>query len=253
MKNRLTVLVLISCVVMLSGCIESDSSPGPEVRYTIVKETPTPVQPRHCIPYDERHDPVYVNYGDDVDDHIEEVCSEFVEYMPVYMRGEVDCSDMAVYLWNKLQERGVKTILVLGSTDGEYTPFGECDHVWLRCLTPDAGYTIEPTTPAIIYNNGITTFRTSEEVDELMVSYTQKSRSNFLKLYDEMYPGAPSDLRELACEIWLECPESVEKHDMAIEHYKCRFIEDSSKTDKYSYGFYYAKPSDLRADVGDRW
>jgi len=234
MKNRLTVLVLISCVVMLSGCIESGS-------YS---------EPRHYIPYDDWHDPVYVNYGDDVNEDIKEVCWEFLQYMPTYMRGEVDCSDMAVYLWNKLQEKGVKTVLVVGSIDGEYTPFNECDHIWLQCRTPTGCITIEPTTPAIIYSNGYATFRTESEVDELMVTNSERFQNDFFEVYDEMYPGAPSNIRELAMEIWIQSPEVMERHR---EYHKYRFIEDSSKFDKYSYGFRYAKPSDLRADVGDRW
>ena len=142
-------------------------------------------------------DPVYVNYNDDVDKDIKDACWEFSQYMPAYMEDEVDCDDMAVYLWNKLQEKGVKTILVVGMLDGEYTPFNKCNHVWLRCMTPDGGITIEPTIPAVIYSNGYYTFSSG--------------------------------------------------------YYKSHFNEDPNMDYKYHYGFYYAKPSDMRADLGDRW
>jgi hypothetical protein len=82
------------------------------------------------------------------------------------MQGETDCSDMAVYLWNMLQKKGVKTLLVIGTPDGEHTPFADCDHVWLACNTPDGLIGIEPTVPMVIYSNYVYTFRTSEEVDE---------------------------------------------------------------------------------------
>lgn len=235
------VIYMLVIAVVLTGCIESDTHAEPEVRYIYVKETPTPTptptpEPNlfHYIPHDELDDPVYENYDDNVNEHIKEVCSEFAEYMPAYMGGEVDCNDMAVYLWNKLQERGIKTVLVLGSTDGEYTSFGECNHVWLRCLTPNAGYTIEATTPAIIYSNGYRTFRTSDEI-EVLVAEDMRERKASL----------PSGFEYAMDE------ETYEKR--VRESYKSRFIEDTTKTDKYSYGFYYAKPSDLRADLGDRW
>lgn len=259
--NIMIVAVMLSViVVLLSGCIESDSSPEPEVRYVYVKETPTPVQtpvptpqltpkPFHNIPYDKLDDPMYVNYNDDVDDHIEEVCSEFAEYMPVYMRSEVDCSDMAVYLWNKLQEAGVKTLLVAGTTDGEYTPFDECDHVWLQCRTPTGIITIEPTMPATIYRNTYITFRTEEEVEEILtesldVAY-KEARSRTPMLTDEEFDDH-----------WEETMDDDYMRELQTEMEESYRYQSNVKPDDfsdYSYGFHYAKPSDLRADVGDRW
>lgn len=257
-KTTATVIaVMLSItVIVLSGCIESGSSPEPETRYVYLEATPTPVQtpiptsqPRHCIPFDERDDPMYVNYNDDIQDDINEVCSEFAEYMPIYIRGEVDCSDMAVYLWNKLQESGVKTLLVAGTTDGEFTPFDECDHVWLSCRTPTGSITIEPTMPAVIYSNKYITFRTEEEVEELLTDSLDRA-------YKESRIKSPGFTDEGFDDHWEECMDTEDMRELKRsleENFRYQSNEKPDDFPDYSYGFHYAKPSDLRADVGDRW
>ena len=232
---RMKIIIVISLLiaaVWLSGCIETESHSAPEVKYVYVHDTPTSQPPQivyvketpkptpkpistpkprptskslsistsntgplHAIISGGLDDPMYVNYNDDVDKDIKEVCLEFSQYMPTYMEGETDCDDMAVYLWNKLQEKGVKTLLVVGRVGDKNPPFNECDHAWLVCQSPSGSIAIEPTIPAMIYNNGYLIFRNS----------------------------------------------------------KSSFTEDPTMYDKYRYGVYYAKPSDMRADLGDRW
>jgi len=155
------------------------------------------------------------------------------------MQGETDCNDMAVYLWNLLQKSGVKTLLVIGTPDGEYTPFADCDHAWLACNTPDGYIHIEPTAPMVIYGNYVYTFRTSEEIDEDMAEVTkvleESGRDSVYKLMSpEGQEAALTTIRSDLRYIRRERPSDYSDFD-------------------YRQGYYYAKPSDLRKDIGERW
>ena len=262
---RMKIIIVISMLiaaVWLSGCIETESHSAPEVKYVYVHDTPTSQPPQivyvketpkptpkpistpksistsntgplHAI-QGEIDDPVYMNYNDDVEGDINDVCYEFLQYMPTYMEGETDCDDMAVYLWNKLQEKGVKTLLVVGSDDGKNTPFNECDHAWLQCRTPTGGITIEPTIPAVIFSNGYRTFSTPAEIDAFVANYLRENLS-----------CSPREV--------VDAMNDEEKMKEVHETLKSTFIEDPTMSDKYRYGFVYTKPSDMRADIGDRW
>ena len=264
----LTVVLAISLLIVAVGLMPNSttttkSHPAPEVRYVYVEATPTPQPPRvvyvketptptpeptpksiptptptteplHAIISGGLDDPVYMNYNDDVEGDIEEVCLEYAQYMPAYMEGETDCDDMAVYLWNKLQEKGVKTLLVVGRADGKKTPFGECDHAWLYCPTFTGGVTIEPTMPAMIYSNGYRIFSTPAEIDALVTNYLRENLSYSPALIAEVMNDD---------EIMKEVYEAL----------KSTFIEDPTMSEEYRYGFFYAKPSDVGVDIGDRW
>ena len=250
---RMKIIIVISLLigaVWLSGCVETDSHPEPVVKYVYVKETPIPkpkptpiptstststssTGPLHAIVNGEQDDPVYMNYNSNVEEDIKEVCSEFSQYMPTYMEDEVDCDDMAVFLWNKLQEKGVKTFIVVGRVDGEETPFSMCDHAWLVCQTPGGSMVIEPTLPAVIYSNGYLVFSSPAKIEEILNEGVQEGN-----ISREEYEYIMNN-------------EDVKKE--IFERYKSTFVEDPTIFDRYRYGFYYAKPSDMRADIGDRW
>jgi hypothetical protein len=217
--------------------------------------TTTPVRPEYNLQKSERDTPIYINYNVDVTvEAIREVCSEYKDSL-VYMQGETDCNDMAVYLWNMLQKKGVKTLLVIGTSDGEHTPFADCDHAWLACDTPDGYIYIEPTVPMVICSNCVYTFRTSEEVDEYMIKTLEESKQDLIRDIREEYPHLTEEEIETTYEILLSS-EKGQARLVALRS-SARYIirerpGDYSDFD-YRQGYYYAKPSDMRKDIGERW
>jgi hypothetical protein len=205
----------------------------------------------HNLQGDEHDSPIYTNYNvDAMKESIIDACSEYKGSL-TYMRGETDCNDMAVYLWNQLQQRGVKTLMVIGTPDGEYTPFANCDHAWLACNTPDGFMFIDPTVPMIIYNNTVYTFRTPGEVDtymqELDESLYRSRRDDYSYMSDEEFDT-----------FWrlVSSDENVQEAN-ALARSHARYDPHDRPGDysdfDYRQGYYYAKPSDMRKDLGDRW
>ena len=219
-----------------------------------VTET-THIRPEYNLQKSERDTPTYINYNvDAAEEAIMDVCSEYKDSL-VYMRGETDCNDMAIYLWNMLQKEGVKTLLVIGTPDGGHTPFAACDHAWLSCNTPDGYIYIEPTVPMVIYSNYVYTFRTSEEVDEYMIKTLEESKQDLIRYIREEYPHLTEEEIETTYEI-LSSSEKGQARLVALRS-SARYIirerpGDYSDFD-YRQGYYYAKPSDLRKDIGERW
>lgn len=48
-----------------------------------------------------------------------------------YIPGKKDCNDMAVDLWQELNDKGIKSIIVVGNIGKSYETFVECNHAWL--------------------------------------------------------------------------------------------------------------------------
>jgi hypothetical protein len=211
--------------------------------------TTTPVRPEYNLQISERDTPIYINYNvDAAEEAITDVCSEYKDSL-VYMQGETDCNDMAVYLWNMLQKRGVKTLLVIGTPDGEYTPFADCDHAWLACNTPDGNIHIEPTVPMVIYSNCVHT--TQDEIDAYMESWEEESyreiRDDYPYLSDEEFDTIWRSVTNSE-----ECQERRIKVRSGLQYIRSERPGDYSDFD-YRQGYYYAKPSDMRKDIGERW
>jgi len=213
--------------------------------------TTTPIHPEYNLQKSERDTPIYINYNVDVaEEAIMDVCSEYKDSL-VYIQGETDCNDMAIYLWNMLQKRGVKTLLVIGTPDGKYTPFADCDHAWLSCDTPDGYIYIEPTVPMVIYGNRVHTFRTQDEIDAYMENWEEES-------YRENRDDRPHLSDEEFDTIWRSVTSSEEDQERrrklrsGLRYIRSERPGDYSDFD-YRQGYYYAKPSDLRKDIGDRW
>jgi len=213
--------------------------------------TTTPVRPEYNLQKSERDSPIYINYNADVtEEAIMDVCSEYKDSL-VYIQGETDCNDMAIYLWNMLQKEGVKTLLVTGTPDGEHTPFAACDHAWLACNTPDGYINIEPTVPMVIHRNCVYTFRTQDEIDAYMESWEEELyrgvRDNYPYLSDEKFDR-----------IWRSGIDSEERREMlANARSGARYIQSERPGDysdfDYRQGYFYAKPSDMRKDIGELW
>jgi hypothetical protein len=221
-------VIILMVVVAATGCI-----------------TPTtPIHPEHNLQKSERDGPMCVNYNEDAtEEAIMNVCSEYKDSL-VYIKGETDCNDMAIYLWNMLQKEGVKTLLVIGTPDGEHTPFAACDHAWLACNTPDGYIYIEPTVPMVIYSNCVYTFRTSDEIDKYLENTAKR-------IMDERMRQDPSLTLE-DYETYIKMLKNDEEMRSKSRYDKQHRPGDYSDFD-YRQGYYYAKPSDLRKDIGERW
>lgn len=214
------VLLAIGCLCA-SGCIE------------------TPISgPTHSIPRDEWNDPIYVNYGDNLHERVCEVCSEYANNKPMRVSGEVDDVDMATYLWSMLQENNIKAVLVLGEPSDQVgsfgTPLDQCDHVWLICKKPNGSITVT-TTPSIIYSDGYYGVRTTAEINKCVTECLEN---------DFMYSNTVDNFAEAMLQADLR--EKCRKRCICERHVK------SGTAKNFAYRFLYAKPSDLRADVGDR-
>ncbi len=109
-----------------------------------------------------------------------------------YIKGQTDCNDMTVDIWNMLQTAGIISIIVAGNLDepGPITTLAQCNHAWLA-----------------IYG-------------------TEKGDSKPKCFFLESTNG---------------------------ELYFRGDIERNLKLQLYGRGFYYTKPSDLRADFKERW
>ena len=153
-----------------------------------------------------------------------------------------------------LQKKGVKTLVVIGTPDGEHTPFADCDHVWLACNTPDGLICIEPTVPMVIYSNYVYTFRTSEEVDEsiendVFLQSTIKQWERDKEWWRELSKEYNIDYKSDEYELFQEELATIRSNRRIISSKRPGDYSDFD----YRQGYYYAKPSDLRKDVGNRW
>ncbi len=48
-----------------------------------------------------------------------------------YVFGETDCNDMAVDAWQKLIDKEIISLIVVGNLEKSYETFRECNHAWL--------------------------------------------------------------------------------------------------------------------------
>lgn len=48
-----------------------------------------------------------------------------------YVFGKSDCNDMAVDVWQKLIDKEIKSLIVVGNLEKSYETFLECNHAWL--------------------------------------------------------------------------------------------------------------------------
>ncbi|MBM3119291.1 MAG: zinc ribbon domain-containing protein [Chloroflexi bacterium] len=103
-----------------------------------------------------------------------------------YIKGEFDCNDMAVGIWNTLYKKKIVSVIVAGNLELDNESFAECNHVWLLVFYRGAAggviFIVETT-------NGETYFINSPE-------------SEFLKYLHGYYYLSPSDLRADIKERW---------------------------------------------------
>lgn len=75
----------------------------------------------------------------------------------IYIKGQTDCNDMAIDIWNMLQAAGIVSIIVVGNLDLDDYTFAQCNHVWLRILAVEIGgskpkaFVLEPTNGEVYF------------------------------------------------------------------------------------------------------
>lgn len=187
------VSMLVACICLPSCLPEiekeglAETKPDDVVADIVVDRTPPY---RNISPEEIHSNPAYWNMAwvgreGELIKIVKDIPKQYHE-SHVYIRGETDCNDMAIDIWNMLCARGVTSIIAIGNFNKEKATFLECRHAWLVvCYRSGPLFAIEPTS-------------------------------------GEAYLLLPET-----------CPEP--------------------KRRQYERGFFYAKPSDLRADLGERW
>lgn len=156
---------------------------------TTVDVTPSTYRPTHNLENSELHNPTYWNTtwtgsAYELQKKVKLINAQYFQ-THTYIKGETDCNDMAVDIWNMLLTEGIRSIIVIGNLDKNAESFAECNHAWI--IIPNKGgsyFALEPT-------NG-------------------------------------------------KC-------------YSKRHIRDNPRLKQYWEGFFYKLPSDLRADIKERW
>ena len=54
-----------------------------------------------------------------------------------YVFGESDCNDMAVDVWQKLIDKEIISLIVVGNLEKSYETFLECNHAWLMVYSSE--------------------------------------------------------------------------------------------------------------------
>lgn len=74
-----------------------------------------------------------------------------------YIKGETDCNDMAIDIWNILQTEGIVSIIVIGTLDKDGKTIADCNHAWLMINmlykgdSKPSGFVLEPTNGEIYF------------------------------------------------------------------------------------------------------
>jgi len=202
----LVILVSIFSAIKTSHIytIPPVTSPTPPVTSPTPPPTTTPSNPTPPTkPEPMRHDvslgeivnnPAYWNMAwQEKTGELQVVCRRVnQQYLKThtYIKGETDCNDMAIDIWNMLQTEGIVSILVTGNIDIPNPTFAQCNHTWLVILGFEKGYSkpkyffLEPTNGEVYF-------------------YEDRERNPQLKFYEWGYFYIkPSDLKEDFKERW---------------------------------------------------
>jgi len=169
------------------------TSPKPPVTYPTPVVKPAPI--RHDVPLKEIvNNPAYWNMAwQEKHAEMQGVCRRInQQYLTThtYIKGETDCNDMAIDIWNMLQTEGITSILVAGNIDIPNPTFAQCNHTFLELFIFDKEnskpnyFFLEPTNGEVYF-------------------YEDAERNPQLKNYEWGYFYIkPSDLREDFKERW---------------------------------------------------
>jgi hypothetical protein len=62
-----------------------------------------------------------------------------------YVFGESDCNDMALEIWNDLNNQGILSLIVVGNLEMSRESFEECNHAWLMVYSGEgAAVALDP-------------------------------------------------------------------------------------------------------------
>jgi hypothetical protein len=62
-----------------------------------------------------------------------------------YVFGESDCNDMVVEIWDRLNNQGILSLIVVGNLEMSREPFEECNHTWLMVYSGEgAAVVLDP-------------------------------------------------------------------------------------------------------------
>jgi hypothetical protein len=107
-----------------------------------------------------------------------------------YIKGQTDCNDMTVDIWNMLKTAGIASIIVAGNLEFDNYTFAQCNHSWLLIYLMEKGET-KPKNFILESTNGQLYF--NEDI----------KRNPQVSRYEKgFFYAKPSDLREDFKERW---------------------------------------------------
>lgn len=121
----------------------------------LLKKEFTP-SPEHALsPSEIRKDPEFKSTGwrdaYRLQTTVERIAQRYLS-THTYMKGEFDCDDMAVDLWNILRTKGIKSVIAIGNLEKSGESLSEANHAWLYVFNADGKvFYLEPTTGKVIY------------------------------------------------------------------------------------------------------
>ena len=63
-----------------------------------------------------------------------------------YVPWQTDCNDMAVDVWDRLNSRGIVSLIVVGNLELSHEAFADCNHAWLMVYSGEgSSAAVEPT------------------------------------------------------------------------------------------------------------
>ena len=68
-----------------------------------------------------------------------------------YVLGVHDCNDMAIELWQWLEEKGIVSLITIGNLEKSNESFLECDHAWLMVYSGEGSAAAVDVVTASVY------------------------------------------------------------------------------------------------------
>lgn len=114
-----------------------------------LQETIKPTKPTHNLSFKEvsgRTDYWNLAWEDaDLQKTAKDVNAAYYQWH-YYIKGQTDCNDMAVDIWDMLKKKGVISLIAFGNIEMDNEPWSQCNHVWIVILNSSGkAFALEPT------------------------------------------------------------------------------------------------------------
>jgi len=102
-----------------------------------------------------------------------------------YVYRESDCNDMAIDIWQKLVDRNIKSLIVVGNLEKSYETFLECNHAWLMVYSSEGSAAALDLVrgKVFIWEN----VRTNPQLRQYWEGFVYESPSDLLEDFEERW------------------------------------------------------------------